>query len=250
MSKRSRALRYYRSYKPQNPLSKLLRLLLKLIVILFLGYYLITGFLIRSYHVETVAGQPSVKPEDGLLATPLIFGPRIPFTGGELPPLRSPRRGELVVRRNPTSDETGLLVKIGDPVLRFFTLQQYSLRGTGAPGFSPRSSILRVIGLPGDTVRMWDFTVYIKPGGSGAFIAERELIGEQYPLRIPQEPSGGGSGVPAAGTHPPLTLGEGEYLLVPDNRRFAAAAAAWRPTGEEMIADKVLVRYWPEYTRF
>jgi signal peptidase I len=250
MSKRSRALRYYRSYKPQNPFTKLLRILIRIMVVLFVGYYLITGFFLRTYRVETVAAQPAVTPEDSLLTTPLVYGAPLPFVDGEMPKIRSPQRGELVVYSNPKRRIDSTVLRIADPVVRFFTLQRTSLLPDTGPGFGPSHSLLRVVGVPGDTVRMRNYTVLIKPRTGGSFIPERELIPHDYPLLVPQVSSGGGETVPVSGRHDELTLQEGQYLLLPDNRSFAAAARVWQPTAERHIVDKVLVRYWPEFTRF
>jgi signal peptidase I len=252
MSKRSRALRYYRSYKPQSPLSKLLRTLLRLVLVLFLAYHLISVFLLRSYRVDTAAAEPNIERHDTLLASPLLYGPSLPFVDSELPALRSPRRGELVIRNNRPAPRGGVAVRLADPLLRFFTLQRLTLQPEPPSGLFPGRSVLRVVGLPGDTVKMEGYTVYVRPAGSSSFIPERELAGRTYPLTIPPaDPGAGEEGeIPFDGNQPPLELSEGEYLLLPDNRRFAAAARVWRPSPASRITDKVMVRYWPQFTRF
>ncbi len=250
MSKRSRALRHYRSYKPRSFLTKLLSTLVKVVVVLFIGYYLVSGFFLRTYQVHTSAGLPQLSLEDRIIATPLPYGPQVPFLQHELPPLRSPERGELVVRSNRTASGAGVTLRIADPLVRFFTLQRVSLLSNDSAGLNPARSVLRVVGLPGDTVQMREYTVYVQPPSSGDFIPEGQLIEREYRLITPPTPPGGGENVPLSGYHSAFTLEEGEYLLMPDNRSFAAASAAWRPTKQWHIVDKVMVRYWPQFTRF
>jgi signal peptidase I len=250
MSKRSRALRYYRSYKPQSPLTKVFRTLLKLLIVLFIAYYLITAFFIRTYSVNTTSALPQLSTEDSILTSPLLFGPEVPLVDRAIPPLRPPRRGELVVCSNPRETEAGLPARIADPVVRFFTLQRVTLIGNRRAGLNPARSIMRVIGVPGDTVKMNDYTVSIKSRQGSSFINERQMIQEEYSLIIPPPAPGGNSEIPLSGSHPSITLGEGEYLLIPDNRGFAGSSSVWEPTAEHRITDKVLVRYWPQFTRF
>lgn len=95
-------------------------------VVLFL---VIRTFLMQAFSIPSSSMEPTLQIGDYLMANNAIFGAHVPFTDARLPAFRDPRHGDIVVFR-PTYN---------NPVI---------------------DVVKRVIGEPGDTLRMVDGTVY------------------------------------------------------------------------------------------
>ena len=91
--------------------------------------------------------------------------------------------------------------------------------------------IKRVIGLPGEKIRISDGKVYIfnKENPEGYVLDENSYL--------PQ-------GLKTQGD---LTeqLSDNEYFAMGDNRAYSHDSRAWGPVGKEFVIGKVLVRAWP-----
>ena len=242
MSRRSRALRYYRSSKPRGPIHKTLSRLFKIVLTLFILYHLVFLFFIRSYSLETETMRPTFDKGDTLIATPLLYGASIPFVSKSLPAIRSPRRGDIVVIRK-ENGKSEWYTETLDLIVRFFTLQRVSLENNESVLSIPEVQVKRVIAVPGDTVRMKEYRTQIQTQGKNVFLDEREILRKEYELHIPEAASSADPDLPFSGSLPSFTLDKGEYLLLPDNRLAASGSENWDETPVESIESLVLFRY-------
>lgn len=263
MSRRTKALRYYRSSKPVSPLKKFLLGALKFLVILFLLYHIVFFFLLQSYEFSTNSMNPSFFEGERVIATPLLFGATVPFTSYRLPAFRSPRRGDTVVVSAEGQQFSGFK-KIADTAVRFFTLQKISLPDGERTHAVPNTQVKRIIGVSGDTVKMENFRVQIKTARNTVFLDEHEVVQKEYGLSIPsntvstrgdtQTDSRGAEqtdapvddprgAAPFSGTLPPIRLEEGEFLAVPDNRAASAASGSWKSVTLKNIESLTLFKY-------
>lgn len=112
----------------------------------------------------------------------------------------------------------------------------------------PRSYLKRVIGLPGETVRIEDGEVFI----------------DEQPLREPYirveggSPAGphayglqerGSRAEPAAGSHDgsrEWTLGDGQCFVMGDNRADSLDSRSLGAVNLDQIVGKAWIRYWPK----
>lgn len=133
---------------------------------------------------------------------------RLSFRIGE------PERGDVVVFCLPGSGECSLVERLKNRELT-----------------APRTLIKRVIGLPGETVAVSDEGVRI----SSTENPEGFLLDEPY---LDAGNIGGPSGMQ-------LTLGEGEYFVMGDNRRVSSDSRIWGALPKENILGHVLVRLFP-----
>jgi signal peptidase I len=99
------------------------------------------------------------------------------------------------------------------------------------PGITGQFFIKRVVGLPGETVEIRNFRVFIKNAQSPAGFAldEREYL------------------LPAVETTGDriVALGTDEYFLLGDNRTASKDSRAFGPVPKDRITGKVLLRAWP-----
>ena len=96
------------------------------------------------------------------------------------------------------------------------------------PGAPERDFIKRVMGLPGDTVLIKDCTVYING----------EPLKETY---IASEPT---YTYPSDGTGP-VTVPEGQYFVLGDNRNNSSDSHSWGMLPKENIIGQAWIVYWP-----
>jgi signal peptidase I len=96
------------------------------------------------------------------------------------------------------------------------------------PGAPERDFIKRVVGLPGDTVEIKDCTVFV----NGEALEESYILAEPaytYPID--------GSG--------PVTVPDGHYFVLGDNRNNSADSHTWGMLPKENIIGQAWVIYWP-----
>jgi len=89
-----------------------------------------------------------------------------------------------------------------------------------------RFYVKRIIGLPGENIRLHGTLVYI----NDALLNETYLNGRTY-----QRPE----------YDREWWLGPGEYFVMGDNRSDSQDSRAFGPVGQDLIVGRVWFRYWP-----
>ncbi len=237
-----RSSRSYVTHRDPAGNGRLLRLL-GVLLLLFVCYAIITTVFLTAVRAESVSMQPTVTPGDRLLVVPLLYGPRVRLFEWTLPGVMTPRRGDVVVLRPPYLGAAGALERVADPLVGFFTAQT---RQVGAQhAWQNRTQIKRIVGLPGDTIRVDAFIAYIQPEGSATFLSEFELAVRPYEVDTPELPENWTHDSPFSGDVEPVTLGENEYYVLGDHRGDAVDSRLYGSVGWKDISGRVLLRYWP-----
>jgi signal peptidase I len=171
---------------------------IKSIAIAVLLFLFIRTFLVQAYSIPSPSMEGTLKVGDYLMANNAVFGAHIPFTSVRLPAFRNPKHGEIVVFR-PTYN---------DPVI---------------------DVVKRVIGTPGDTLRMDGTTVYRNGKAlSEPYAHYLDAPDEPVEVQNPDAPAWHRTalapGVDPATYRPtrnhwgPIVVPEGHYFLMGDNR--------------------------------
>jgi signal peptidase I len=215
------------------------------ILVALVIYLVVSRFLASSYRIESVSMEPALRPADRVIVSVISFGARIPFTGTWLPGTEAPMRGDLVVVQPPFAGEPSLVARILEPVVSFFTLQKATLHrdfyGSRVNGFM----VKRLVGMPGDTLRLTGFALSVKQRGAAAFVPEQQVVPGHYEIRTTQDAKGWSSTFPFSGNTPEITLGDDQYFVLGDNRTESSDSRSWGPLTRERIIGKVVYRYWP-----
>ena len=66
-------------------------------VIAFILAMIIRAFIIQAFKIPTGSMRPTLLEGDAILVNKFIYGARVPFLGWQLPALRQPKRGDVVV---------------------------------------------------------------------------------------------------------------------------------------------------------
>jgi signal peptidase I len=149
-----------------------------------------------------------------------------------------------VVAELPFSKEFHPAVEAADSLVRFFTLQQQRIPADRRSQLG-RRTVRRVIAVPGDTVRMEDSVLYVKPEGEAAFVSEFELAPTRYQVQRVTLPDEWQRGDPFSGNMPRITLSEDQYFIAADNREEALDSRHFGPVSRDRLFEKVLFRFWP-----
>jgi signal peptidase I len=220
--------------------------LLRILLIAFLLYLFITRLLVTSFQVDSGSMLPALEQKDRLFVSTLIYGGRVPFVGRlRLPALQPPARGDIVVVESPAYVRPTFLWSALEPVVRFLSLQRGSVVRDHTGRLTPRYLIKRVVGTPGDTVRMSDYVTYVRAVGAPDYVPEQELPGPSYSIRTEKLPEGWTEDLPFSGSLEPLTLGPGQYFVLGDNRPDSSDSRSWGPVTGDQVLGKAFFRYWP-----
>ena len=88
------------SIKPNDPSVKrksVVREWIESIIIAFVLAMIIRTFLVQAFKIPTGSMRPTLLEGDLILVNKFIYGAKIPFVDLNLPAVRQPRRGDVVV---------------------------------------------------------------------------------------------------------------------------------------------------------
>lgn len=199
------------------------------ILILFICINLIVSFLIYPVKQTSISMTPDLPEESVVMASPL---------------LRNYERGDIVLINSRKTADYNFIKKIANVVTKFFTAQHYSLNeNDNEPGTKPH--IRRVVGIPGDTIYMRDYVMYIKPAGEKHFLTEFEITPEPYNVTFFVPPAGWDTTLGVKGSFDEITLGGNEYFVLSDNRKSSDDSRLWGKINKSDITAKVFLCYFP-----
>jgi signal peptidase I len=217
----------------------------RILLVAFLIYLVVSRFFMATFRVESVSMEPEVSPGDRVIVSYLAFGPRVPFSRSRFPGLTLPERGDLVMVQPPFSSDEPAIMRILQPVVSFFTLQKATLRRDMYGGRVNSYMVKRIIGMPGDAIRLANYMVWIKPSGASDFVMEDQIVPVRYKILSTLDAKGWDASLPFSGNQDAITLKDDEYFVMGDNRPDSSDSRSWGPVSLERIIGKVIYRYWP-----
>ncbi len=210
------------------------------VFILVLGIYIsISTYLITPWTLKTQAMAPGYLPGTRILVVPFLL--RDP--GGRLK--NPPGRGDIISISSPYIPESAWPLSVINPLVRFFTLQKVSFGRHLRNNWENERIFKRVIGIPGDTIRMRGSIAYIKPRGGNKFLSEFELSGMEYDLEIQELPEGWNNEFPLYHSFDSMVMDENQYYVLGDNRGSSNDSRYWGPVSDTYIRGRGVFAYWP-----
>jgi len=240
--------RYVRKYKPYDHKSKNRRtlfLFFLVILLVFLFFQISDNFFLASYSMGNKSMEPSITEGDILLTTPILYGPFIPLTEKRFRDIRQPQRGDIVIARPGYYKKPPGYINAADKLVRFFTLQKISIVSSF---YYPRiqdKAVKRVLGIPGDTIKMDNYVIYIKPSDRNYFFHEYELTEREYTVNTKEPSDSWPKEFPFSSYFSEIRLKEDEYFLIGDNRPGSLDSRHWGIVSGQNIIAKAILRYWP-----
>jgi signal peptidase I len=188
-------------------------------VALFL-FFVVRAFFVEAFKIPSGSMERTLLVGDFLLVNKLLYGAEVPFTGQQLPAVRPPRRGEVVVFQFPE-----------DPSKNF---------------------VKRLVGMPGDTLSMRGGVLFLNgdpqpeayvshsdPGGDSQ--AEDFRWQRNYLLRTAEA---------SAAFHPsrnnwgPLVVPDRKYFVLGDNRDNSLDSRYWGFVPDSLIRGRPMFVYY------
>ena len=176
-------------------------------VILAAVVFMLLQVTVRNFKVDGSRMDPTLGDGQYLLVNRLVYlrveldrlAKIVPFwkagEGSSRHAIHAPKRGEVIVFEFPDSN----------------------------PNNPKKDFVKRVVGLPGETMRMFDGKVFVN----------EEVLNEPY---LSHKDHSNASKV---------TLGAGEYYVLGDNRAHSNDSRSWGAVPDANIRGKVWMVYWP-----
>ena len=160
------------------------------------------------------------------------------------PVMKNYERSDVVLLGKRVKTEKTLFSRFSETFVSFFTGKQVFLSEDAVfPG--TKQKLRRVIGVPGDTIYMRDYVVYIKPMGEKHFLTEFEITPKTYNVTFFTAPAGWDSSLGVKGSFDEITLGPNEYFVLGDNRKSTDDSRLWGIVNKDDIDAKALFCYLP-----
>ena len=171
------------------------------LIAVFLALFIRT-FVIQAYKIPSGSMEPTLLVGDHILVNKFIYGIKVPFISKTLIPLGKPKRGDIIVFKYPLDKR--------------------------------KDYIKRVIGLPGDEIRIMDKEVFIngKPF-DGRFGVYDKSSGRDTNLG-------------------PIVVSQNGLFVMGDNRDHSYDSRYWGFVPLDLVKGKAIIIYWswPHWNRF
>ena len=174
--------------------------IIAIIIALFVRTYLVQAFQIPSASMSE-----SILVGDHVLVNKFIFGPFMSAAGRDLLPVADIKRKDVIVFKFP-----------------------------GAP---EKDYVKRVIGEPGDEVRIKDGKVELKRQGDDDF----KMLDEPY---VQHSDPPGAPDPDQLNNRPPVKVPPNQFYVLGDNRDDSRDSRDWGTVPQDLIRGKVLLVYW------
>ncbi len=170
------------------------------IVIAILLALVIRAFVVQAFKIPSGSMKPTLLIGDHILVNKFIYGIKVPFTDYELIHISNPKRGDIVVFEYPV-----------DPSKDF---------------------IKRVIGLPGDTIRIENKVVYVND----------QALSE--PFAVWSDDKILPAGVSPRDNVGPLVVPPRSLFVMGDNRDESYDSRFWKFVSMDALKGKAFIIYW------
>ena len=192
-------------------------------------------FVVEPFRIPSESMLPNLLIGDHLFVNKFVYGARIPFTEFQLPGLREPERGDIVVFTVGRDPRDGMRICPADH----------------CPELPTEEFVKRIVGLPGDTLEIRsDGTVRVNGEPLASEFQDRSMIDEQgQSLSIRSEDNGRcryevlddrqrSTPVRRVKVEP------GRYFMMGDNRDHSNDSRSWGTVRAMEFRGPALVLYW------
>lgn len=185
--------------------------------------FFLRAFIFEPFQIPSSSMVPTLEVGDFIVVSKFSYGVRLPILGTKIIPVSDPKRGDVTVF---------------------------------IPPHDPRYFIKRVIGLPGDRIRIQDNQVWVNDEPyEQEFIATLETLGSKK-INLSQETTGDvehqiRTWDPAGdlGRNKQFVVPENHYFMMGDNRDNSADSRAWGPVPEANLVGraKAIWMHWENW---
>lgn len=230
---------YDYSYQMRRNLQKKISFILLFIFCIFIVVSITSSFFIYSTFVKSDSMSPSLEKNNLIFVSPFVSPANPIFSDGNIL-----ERGQVVQLKPLQSQNISVVKTFLDKIVLFFTLQKIA-PFSDSKNMTNSSLIRRVVGLPGDTVYVKDYIVYIKPANSSHFLTEFEVSDKKYDIIASNTTDSFDGNIDLLKNSQEIILDKDEYFVMSDNRVSSIDSRLWGKIKGNQINGKVLIRYFP-----
>ncbi len=217
------------SYQLKKERRKRTGFLILFFICLYIFINIVITYLIYPVCQNSLSMIPDVPEKSAVMVSPVVS---------------NYSRGDIVLLKERKNVSKNFFKKQADIFVRFFTAQQISIfEKSDLPASKPH--LRRIVGMPGDTIYMRDYVLYIKPAGEKHFLTEFEIVENPYNVTFFVPPADWDTEIGVKGSFDEITLGYDEYFVLADNRKSSDDSRLWGAVKSEDINAKVLMCYFP-----
>ncbi len=199
------------------------------LICLYIFVNIVISYFIFPVYQNSLSMIPDVPEKSVVMLSPIV---------------NNYERGDVVLLKPRFSKESHFFTNQLDRLVRFFTAQQISIfEKTEQP--ASKAHLRRIVGMPGDTIYMRDYVLYIKPAGEKHFLTEFESVEKPYNVTFFVPPADWDTEIGVKGSFGEITLGSNQYFVLADNRKSSDDSRLWGAVNKEDINAKVLFCYFP-----
>lgn len=199
-------------------------------ILIFILINLVISYLLFPVRQVSTSMSPDLPENSLVLVTPLS---------------KKVERGDVILLTPKDNKITlSFFQKKLNMIVRFFTAQQINIyENNSIPG--TKNKLRRVVGMPGDTIYMRDYILYVKPAGQKHFLTEFEITDQLYNVTFYVAPSNWDSSIGVKGSFDEIILGENEYFVLGDNRKSCDDSRIWGTVTAKDFKAKTVLCYFP-----
>lgn len=220
---------YAISYKLRRELQRKILSITGIVLLFFLIISLIMTFIIFPVANKSDSMSPDIPAGSYEFVTPL---------------LKTPARGDVIFMQNYDGARVSPIKRLLRTMALFVTFRKWQ-PFEETPVLGTRPVLRRVVAVPGDTIYIDRYVVFIKPRGEKHFYTEYEVTNSRYIPKIIVPPANWDSDFGAKASIQQITLGEDEYFVLGDDRLSAADSRVWGAVKQGQFIGKALVLYFP-----
>lgn len=206
------------------------------VVTIYICITLVLRFIIFPVLTESDSMNPAINEKECIFISPLASPTSIFFSENSI------NRGDVVYISREEIVNKSKIKNIMDSIVGFFTLQRVFPFNTKD---TQHDYLRRVIGIPGDTIYVKDYQVYVKTKDSQHFLTEFEIIKDSYETISKNLDDNIDINLGVPGNVTEIKLKENEYYLLCDNRIEGIDSRLWGPIYKKQIKGKGILRYFP-----
>lgn len=229
---------YDYSYQMRRNLQKKISFILLFVFCIFIVVSVISTFFIYSVFIKSDSMSPSLEENNIVFVSPFVSPANPIFADKNIL-----ERGQVVQLKPLENKELSAFKTLLDKIVLFFTFQKMS-PFSDSVNMTNSPLIRRVVGLPGDTVYVKDYIVYIKPANSSHFLTEFEVCKKKYDI-IAENMNSNEKNIDLLKDCKEILLDKNEYFVMSDNRISSIDSRLWGKVNANQINGKVLIRYFP-----
>ena len=224
------------SFSSRKEFHKKIFVIIRNCLLVFVFMNVVLKFLMFPVRVTSEAMMPEFAENSFVFITPSYSSWNIPLFDRDLD------RGSVVYVKPDIEEDLSFAKKAVNFITAFFSFQQYKVFEP-ENGISGNPSIRRVVGIPGDSIYMKDYVLYIKPAGEQHYLTEFELTPRMYETLQSKNKNLSNAGIPSQLEE--IVLGENEYFLLADDRLSSIDSRVYGPVQKSRIGGKAFLRYFP-----